>query len=64
MGNTQESSNPFYATSGSKDSELAQLLTEFSFVSLYEDELFGRCSVIEHKESKELIITKEVKCEN
>ena len=64
MGNSQDSNNPFYATSGGKDSELTQLLSEFSFVSIYEDELFGRCSVIEHKESKELIITKDVICEN
>ena len=65
MGNgSSSSSNPFYATSGTKESELTQLLTEFSFVSVYEDELFGRCSVIEHKESKELIISKEVVCKD
>ena len=33
-------------------------------MSVYEDELFGRCSIIEHKESKELIITKEVICQS
>ena len=49
MGSASSSSNPFYASDGGKDSELAQLLEEFSFVSVYEDELFGRCSIIEHK---------------
>jgi len=49
MGGAGSSSNPFYASDGAKDSELAQLLEEFSFVSVYEDELFGRCSIIEHK---------------
>jgi len=51
MGNSSsnDSSNPFYASEGGKDSELTQLLQEFTFVSVYEDELFNRCSVIEHK---------------
>lgn len=48
-GSSESSSNPFYAPEGGKDSELTQLLQEFAFVSIYEDELFGRCSVIEHK---------------
>ncbi len=50
MGNSGSGdSNPFYASEGGKESELGQLLQEFSFVSIYEDELFGRCSVIEHR---------------
>lgn len=47
--NSNDSTNPFYASEGGKDSELTQLLQEFTFVSVYEDELFNRCSVIEHK---------------
>ena len=43
---SSDSSNPFYMVDSNSDSELGKLLQEFTFVSLYEDELFGRCSVI------------------
>lgn len=61
---SSDSSNPFYVVDANGDSELGKLLKEFSFVSVYEDDLFGRCSVIEHKDTKELIITKDVPCKN
>ena len=65
MGNSgsNDTGNPFYASEGGKDSEMTQLLQEFTFVSVYEDELFNRCSVIEHRQTKQLIITKEVICQ-
>jgi hypothetical protein len=54
MGNTDSSyiedklGNPFYATDKS-EGEIGSILGEFKLVSTYEDELFSRCSVIEHK---------------
>lgn len=54
MGNSHNSyieqalGNPFFAAE-KKDSEAAKILSEFKFVSTYHDELFQKCSVIEHK---------------
>ena len=65
MGNSsyieEKVGNPFYATN-SQDSEAVEILSEFKLISTYEDDLFQKCSVIEHKETHELIIAKEVKC--
>lgn len=63
MGNSNHSyieetlGNPFFAAD-KKDEQAAKILSEFKFVSSYQDELFQKCSVIEHKETSELIVTK------
>lgn len=54
MGNSgssyieEELGNPFYAAD-KLESEAGKVLNEFKLVSTYQDELFQKCSVIEHK---------------
>lgn len=51
--------NPFFQPDR-EGGEVAQVLSEFTFKSYYNDPYFKECKVLEHKQNQELIILKEI----